>query len=1097
VPTYVAAAPSAPLAPVANAVIKLGDATPKSAKPRATVDRAARARLWKRVLMGTLVVAVVGGLAAGLYALLAGRNHAFLRELASELPQDTVGVVALSSPRAVLELFGSEIAPEVREEATRSLGLDPFDVASLEAWGLDADAPLGVGLLDGDGMLAISVGVKDQAALRTALSVKAAALIKAQDDLRWIERSFGDVPGLWLDEPMSVAALLPAKRVIFVLGGDADAVARQAKRVAEAKGGETLADRPGFGEIEAERGKLLLAAYVDGGSGRAALPGKGFEVMAMRMALADIEGFALLLADDGPRVHLSLQTIVREDMSSLPALEGVRRKGELLDRIPAPALAELDMVFAPESFGSLVGGGLMRWGMSAGIEDEFRKETGLDLRADLLDNLDGQMGWVLQRLPAKGEDEDHFTAIGFTGLEDEEAAKRAAERFFAKMQGELDLELEQVEGTTVYVRAAKARDPKLSFFVHGKVAFVALGEVDIAGIVKGSIEPFRRKARIAALEEATAPGGQAAGFADIRELLAQARGLMSERELEDIDELAPVVSPLEALTMRAELTGRTLVVRFTLHTSSEQALAGLVQGMMKVVGADAVKDLARKRRNERCEQLVDHIYELMKVELNSADALMDQRFTMLEECRKVETTDTEIDCMLAVKTLAGLGPCEEGGKPTPEAGDDGITPVDVIEQPEPIPVPYVDDIWPNRTAAGTATGKPDAQVSYAVPLGDAPAVRGPEDALVTVVMFGDFQCPHCKRVLPTLDQLLASDREVRLVFRHNPLSMHPEAEIAARAALAAGAQGKLWEMHDKLYENQHALSEASFRLWAGELGLDLVRFDRDYADSATAEQVRADVALAKKFGATGTPAFFVNGRYLAGSQPLHAFQALVAEEKERAERFVDRRGKTRKRLYDDMIGHFAPEVVANTPTVVGTPVGEKRYTIDTSGLPRRGTAGFVRVEIVQCGDFDCPFCKRAETTLDSVLSDYDGKVALFWLHNPLSFHAGAEPAARAAIAADKQGKLWEMQDKLYEDATRRSDADFVGYARDLGLDTARFEADLRDPATATLVTEQQKICTDNDARGTPTFFINGRLLAGAQPYDKFKEVIDQELAGGI
>ena len=129
-----------------------------------------------------------------------------------------------------------------------------------------------------------------------------------------------------------------------------------------------------------------------------------------------------------------------------------------------------------------------------------------------------------------------------------------------------------------------------------------------------------------------------------------------------------------------------------------------------------------------------------------------------------------------------------------------------------------------------------------MPLDDSPAVRGPEDALVTVVMFGDFQCPHCKRVLPTLDQLLAGDREVRLVFRHNPLSMHPEAEIAAKAALAAGAQGKLWEMHDKLFENQHALSEANFRLWAGELGLDLVRFDRDYGDSATLDRVRADAA---------------------------------------------------------------------------------------------------------------------------------------------------------------------------------------------------------------------------------------------------------------
>ncbi|MCH9685859.1 MAG: thioredoxin domain-containing protein, partial [Deltaproteobacteria bacterium] len=392
---------------------------------------------------------------------------------------------------------------------------------------------------------------------------------------------------------------------------------------------------------------------------------------------------------------------------------------------------------------------------------------------------------------------------------------------------------------------------------------------------------------------------------------------------------------------------------------------------------------------------------------------------------------------------------------------------------------------------------PDIAVNYQVGLGTEPAIRGAEDALVTIVMFGDFQCPYCKRVLPTLDQILAGDRDVRLVFRHNPLPMHDNANIAAKAAVAAGKQGKFWLMHDKLYENQHALSEENFRTWADELGLDLVRFDRDYHDSATQRLIDADSAATKKLGATGTPAFFVNGRYLAGAQPLHGFETVIIEEKERATRFVARRGDTRKRLYSDMISRFAPEVVAPPTTPVATPVGDKRYTIDTTSLPRRGTTGFVRVEIVECGDLDCPFCKRAVATLDTVLKDYAGKTSLFWLHNPLSFHKGAEPAARAATAAHNQGKFWEMHDKLIEDRDKRAQTDFVGYARDLGLDVARFERDLADPATAATVTEQQRVCADNDARGTPTFFINGRLLAGAQSADKFAKVIDEELAGGI
>jgi hypothetical protein len=283
---------------------------------------------------------------------------------------------------------------------------------------------------------------------------------------------------------------------------------------------------------------------------------------------------------------------MREGMTSLEAFQGVRRKGELLDKIPAPALAELDAVFAPESFRGLLGGGLLQAGMASAVEQELRQETGLDLRVDLVDNLDGQLGWVLRRLPGKGEDDEAFAMLGFAGVKDEEAAKRTAERVFAKMQGELDLELEQVEGTTVYVHRDQ-NDPKISFFVHGGLAWATLGEVDIAEIVKGSGEPFRRKARIPAIEEATAPGGLAAGFVDIREIVTQVRARLDERTIEDLDEWAPVVGPLEALTLRSELVGRTFVVRWTLHTSNEHALAGLVQGVMKVAGAEVVEDLAR------------------------------------------------------------------------------------------------------------------------------------------------------------------------------------------------------------------------------------------------------------------------------------------------------------------------------------------------------------------------------------------------------------------------------------------------------------------------------------------------------------------------
>ena len=254
---------------------------------------------------------------------------------------------------------------------------------------------------------------------------------------------------------------------------------------------------------------------------------------------------------------------------------------------------------------------------------------------------------------------------------------------------------------------------------------------------------------------------------------------------------------------------------------------------------------------------------------------------------------------------------------TPVGGEGGDE-----DEPEPVPVPYVGDIWPNATPTGAGNGKPDPAVNYAVGLGDDPQVRGPDNALVTIVMFGDFQCPYCKRVLGTVDEVMAKyGKDVRLVFRHNPLAMHSEAKIAARAAIAAGRQGKFWGMHDKLYDNQHALTEDNFRGWADELGLDVVKFDRDYADRFSTTQVEADMAEATKFGARVTPSFFVNGRYLAGAQPLHAFETVIDEEMERAKKFVERRGNTRKRLYEDMVTRFAGEVTKPPKAPIATPTG--------------------------------------------------------------------------------------------------------------------------------------------------------------------------------
>lgn len=147
------------------------------------------------------------------------------------------------------------------------------------------------------------------------------------------------------------------------------------------------------------------------------------------------------------------------------------------------------------------------------------------------------------------------------------------------------------------------------------------------------------------------------------------------------------------------------------------------------------------------------------------------------------------------------------------------------------------------------------------PVGPEDHAAGPSGAPVTLVEYGDFECPHCGRAYPILKrvQQQLGDR-LRFVYRHFPLTeAHPHAERAAEAAEAAGAQGKFWEMHSMLFENQHALDDPDLVRYAGVLGLDLDRFTRDLAEHTFVPRVRENFLSGVRSGVNGTPTFFING----------------------------------------------------------------------------------------------------------------------------------------------------------------------------------------------------------------------------------------------
>ena len=156
-----------------------------------------------------------------------------------------------------------------------------------------------------------------------------------------------------------------------------------------------------------------------------------------------------------------------------------------------------------------------------------------------------------------------------------------------------------------------------------------------------------------------------------------------------------------------------------------------------------------------------------------------------------------------------------------------------------------------------------------VPIDGSPT-KGPESAPLTIVEFADFQCPHCAQFAPMLDKLIESRKdEIRFAYKFYVLGKFPNSENAARAAVAAGKQGKFWEMHHAIFANQEQLSQQGLDAIAKELGLDVGRLHADMQTPETAERVAKDRKLGEELKIEGTPSIFINGRQFDGHSDLN------------------------------------------------------------------------------------------------------------------------------------------------------------------------------------------------------------------------------------
>ena len=331
----------------------------------------------------------------------------------------------------------------------------------------------------------------------------------------------------------------------------------------------------------------------------------------------------------------------------------------------------------------------------------------------------------------------------------------------------------------------------------------------------------------------------------------------------------------------------------------------------------------------------------------------------------------------------------------------------------------------------------------------------PKPKPVAIVVFSDFECPFCAQAAPVIRSIERDyGDQVRVLFLNNPLPFHHRSRLAHEAALAASAQGKFWEMHDLLFANQKKLDRADLIGYARQIGLDVVRFEKELDGHLYADVIDQDLSEGQALGVTGTPTMFVNGTKMVGmSDPLalkRAVEAALHPEKH-------------------LVSQAAPKLT-------------------TDGDYIRGDLKSATT-IYAFADFQCPYCASANPVLTKLIERNPGKVRLVYKNFPLPMHPASELAHEAALAAGAQGKFWEMHDWLYEHRSNLARAELIDGAKQSGLNVERFTTELDSHKYAAQVERDRAEGTQAGVTGTPTFFIGDKKFVGALPLDAFEKAI--------
>jgi protein-disulfide isomerase len=287
--------------------------------------------------------------------------------------------------------------------------------------------------------------------------------------------------------------------------------------------------------------------------------------------------------------------------------------------------------------------------------------------------------------------------------------------------------------------------------------------------------------------------------------------------------------------------------------------------------------------------------------------------------------------------------------------------------------------------------------------------------------------------------------------------MHPNAPFAHRASLAAGDQGRFWEMHDVLFRNQSKATKPGVLEFAGQLGLDMARFQADLESNRFDARLQRDKEEGDRLGVDGTPTFFINGVRLVGARPASDFGQII-----------DR------------------QLAAAT---AATPAYRDAVASRTLG------AADAKVTIVWFGDLRNPLNAEASQLMRQIATAYEQSVRIVFKNSPLRNRSESVLMYDAALAAGAQGRFWEMEDLLSGDQSINSLTALTGLARELGLDVSRFESNVSDRTFRTVSTSDLEDGERLGVHGTPTFFINDERVDGLVTFDELNTVVERHLRG--